>query len=442
MPPTRPTRSRISFAIGAVYMSVLLVWMVACVDYIADRFRHNELLVSGSGRIHIVDFVHFYEAGCLTRDPNTWLKVYDPYVQYNWQKEFIKPRQSSEVFYLQYVPFLFPLTLPLSFLTAPQGFIVWECLSLAAGAAALLCLNKLCRPLSPKVKFVVFAVAALSSLPGWILITIGQTGLFSLFFLSAFYLFLQKRQDVRAGLALAFASFKPHYALFLALAALADRRWKLLIVATAAEVALLTLAGTTIGWPNVVGYIPILLRAETSADPFIAGVSADRECCMRAVFSVFMPQRQALPMSFLLMVAALIVALVIWIRAFRTRERFIIQDWALSLTVILSLVFSPHTNSYDWIALVCVAWLTLPADHFGTDSALASSWAYRIWSCLLVLYPVLSWLTFLCLPFGGPQAQAFAFVTIGVALLISGSVVFVSLLRQNQEQQSLRIGPN
>lgn len=383
-------------------------WMLVTLSYIQDRYQHNTLLVSQAGRdLHITDFVIFYKAGCLTRDPLTRGHVYDPQVQLRWQNQFTQPLKSDQVLYNQYPPFVFPLLVPLAFFTASQAYLLWTICSLAVAALALWCLNILAP--APKIRVLAFALAALASLPGFEIITLGDYGFFSLFFLSAFYLFLQKRCYAAAGCALALSSIKPHYAIFLAVPAIAARRWRLLLVAAMVEILLLALAGITIGWDNIFNYVPILMHAEGSSDCTIAGVCGDRQGCVRALFSIFLPPMKALVASMTSMVAAWAAAL--WIALKTARHKRTVQDLTMALIVCLSLLFSPHTHVYDWIALVFIAWLSLPPAISSHSLAQPYRGIYKAWSLLLIGYPILSWLPYI-LAGGSPASVQLQVLTL------------------------------
>ncbi len=373
-----------------LYVALLVVWLAAVSTFGFERLQKQELLVSASGTtINVLDFVHFYEAGQLTRSSETRQHVYDPRVQMEWQQNFLRPLKSEKVFYMQYVPFIFPLMVPLTLFSPEQAYLVWSAASVGACLMALFFLRALTGEDRRVAKLLSFAVAVLASLPGWIVVLEGQVGLFSLFLLSVYFWAFQRRRDLIGGICLALSSIKPHYAIFLAVPALAGRRWKLLLIAAVAEASLLCLAGFTIGWTNVFDYPQILLHAETTMD--FAGVHADWEACIRALFSFFMTPKQALSASFVAMLLALAGSYYCWRKALSGSSKLL--NWTMAMTVVVSLSFSPHTNLYDWAALSAAAWVTIPTLSI-LNLIRIPYVPERAWGLLLFVYPVLSWCIF------------------------------------------------
>lgn len=181
---------------------------------------------TANGRTAISDFVHFYAAGAMAQSADR-LAVYDPAVQLKWLNYLVAPVHCHTVFYMQYVPFIFPALIPLSKLSMLAAYWMWVLVSLALGAIALYVVLHDVRKVSGQyIPFIILLI--ISSMPSYITLYLGQTTWLMLSFFALYFVNWLKKRDFVAGLCLALASVKPQYALFLAMPALASRRWHLL----------------------------------------------------------------------------------------------------------------------------------------------------------------------------------------------------------------------
>jgi len=436
-PEPRPAAARFIFLLNCVYVAALTAVLVCGTAYSVEQLaRHNVLVPADKNGtpIDMVDFLHFYQAGQLVIDPATRDRVYDPEIQLAWQRAYLKPGSIDKAFYIQYMPFVFPLMVPIGLLPAEAAFLLWTALSLIAGLVGILLLNSLVR--RSYRQLAAFAIAMLVSLPTFVGFLKGQLALALFLIFSIYWWGLRTGRDFPAGIALCLSTVKPHYTLFVFVPALLERRWKLLAVAACFEVALLGLAGFTIGWANVVNYPAILMSIEASKS--VIGVNPAKQVCLRAVLNQFMLPEPALRLSMAIMIVGWIGAFLLWRQALRWQangrpdsDRAL--SWCMALTVLICLVVSPHTHLYDWTSLALVAWLTLPALSL---SALAEEGplALRIWTGILLLYPLLSWLAFL----GGAALRTdvpwatLSQLLLHLVLLVSGAIYWLALWRRRR----------
>lgn len=432
-----------------LYVAVLVVWIVLSYSMLWGQISLHRALVSSdptTRQIAIADFVHFYEAGQLAANNETRFHVFDPQVQDRWTQEFVKPNKLEKVFYLQYVPFIFPLMIPLAQLGAYPAFILWIVLSVAALAGGVLLLQKQCGA-TPGFTLVLLW-AALCSVPCWNALIIGQLSCF-LFLLFAVYIYaLKRRRDVLAGCMLALSAAKPHYAIFAAIPALALKRTKVIVVAGIAELILMAAAAYDIGCKNIINYPAILSHSETAAE--FAGLNPRQEACVRGLLSNVFSEPIAFALSIIFWLAALVSIGVIWMKLAKRpqseQSQYLSSQpamlmslpgfWAVAFTVIAGLALSPHTNLYDWTLLLLpcallthLGWTPWNSPELAAllepERALAATWL-----TIVFFYPVLSWAMLLLGNHTHSAAVAVLLISIvHYILLLLSAVILWRLLR-------------
>jgi len=378
---------RLPSAVDLIYLTILVLLLCGAAEYLAGTLRAGKMFAWVDATSYsFSDFVHFYQCGQLTlsADHN---RVYDPGVQLEWFNRLFTNYRWSQPHFIQYVPFVFPLCVPLTLLPMAQSFVVWAALSLAGGLIALYLLCRRAGQLS-RLTAAAIMLGATASWPSALTIRIGQqswllTALFALYCLSWL-----RRRDITAGIMLALTSFKPHYTLFLAVPALAGGRFRLLAAAAATEAALLALAGLTIGWQNVLSYPSIVMHADASRS--FLGVHPEKMVCIRGLLDALLPHESVLPASLAVMCLALAAAAVGWRKAVGQDARR--ARLGLALIILSALFFSPHTHFYDYLVLGVAAALTLRS---ASAPALARErpWPRASWGLLLYLYPAFTWVS-------------------------------------------------
>lgn len=252
----------------------------------------------------------------------------------------------------------------------------------------------------------------------------GQQSYIYLILESLFFWALLKRRELLAGIALAFVSMKPHYCLFLACSALAQKRWKLIAAAATTELLLLTAAALVLGWQNVIGYPAMLMHAEQTTA--FLGVEAQKMVSFRGLATVLFGTQFSLHASMFVMAIGLVCTLVLWKRA--QIKGLTDLSWPIALTVLLSLVTSPHTHVYDLVLMGIVA-IALPAIR-GSAGALPGTFFRYI----LFAYPIITYLVLFLLNIYLPLPFITLFF-LNTALLITGFRLFKE--RMDCSEQSL-----
>ncbi len=372
-------------AVDVLYLTLMICLLIGSYDYLSSTLAAGKMFAWVDGdRYSFSDFVHFYQCGQLTLSPDHE-RIYDPQMQLEWFNKLFTNFKWDKPHFIQYVPFVFPLCVPLALLPMAKAYVAWLILSLSCGAGSVILLARHYRRLSWGATLAIL-VGAASSWVSILSLRIGQPSWLLTAIVAIYFWGLFRKHDIASGIMLALASFKPHYALFFAVPAVALRRWALLATAAACEAVLLTLAGMTVGWQNVFGYPSILMHADATAG--FLGVHVEKMVCVRGLLSGALPPEAVLPASLAVMLAALAGACVWWLRAAAKDEE--LTRWGCAVLVLMSLFFSPHTHFYDYLILAVSAVLTLDGPSAAAIAGRRPA-SFLLWSLLLFVYPAFTW---------------------------------------------------
>ncbi len=384
------------------YFVFTLLWTVLNLADVIDRASSGTLSYFAVGdRWLVTDYVHFYEAGKIALSADR-LQAYDPAVQLAWLNRIIAPVQTDSESFVQYMPFVFPLMTPFASIPLHWSQVLFAFSTLAFGAVCLLALTRRGRQWNLR-SAAIFIVAVASSLPSVQTIVTGQISWFLTAVTAIYCLVFVKRREYIAGACLALATVKPQYAIWLAIPAVAGRRYRLLAALVVTELALICLAAAAVGWQNVINYPSILFHAE-SATP----VAAEAMVSVRGVLSQLLPASQTtvIGINACLWIAGLAAAVVMWSRPKEADH----QAYLLSFTIIAAVVLSPHGHLYDTLLLAIPAALTLPSISIAALKDTPDP-TLRLWHLIWWLYPLVGWLLFLPTTFV-PQARPALFLAV------------------------------
>lgn len=376
------------------YLAFLAAWSLGIIFLIGKQFMLNKLLFMSDGTsVFINDFLHFYCAGqMVVANPAA---IYDPGRQMLFMEKLIAPLHAAQVFYIQYVPFVFLFSVPLAFLPVKAAYLIWTAFSCACILVCLLLMHKFVRRYSSWQGSAIIFLGYFASLSNYECLELGQLSNCLLLLLVVYFIGLIKPAgtgsywQIAAGTCLALSSFKPHYAILLAIPAIAKRRWTLLLSAFAVETCLLVISGQILGWQNVWSYPKIVLEADTN--PAYGGVHAEHMVSIRGFLSQFMPDQLSLKVSLFFLLLAAIFLSYRWMKTEKSSAAF---RHCFSLTVFAIVVFSPHTNLYDCALLAIAGYLILPSCNifdWGDSSHLPQK---RLLYCIVGFYPLVSALIF------------------------------------------------
>lgn len=370
-----------------LYLVLLFAMLKESLALIFSLLNKGELLVNWkNGDLEFADYILYYMSGQMATSKDAH-SVYDPAMQLKYFNHLISPGTVPKPFFMQSVPFTFILVIPLTLLPITQSYIAWFAVTAVFGAATVFLWYRLFG--SGTISALIAICSTAASYPAMIGMRMGQQcwnimGLLSLYFLS-----LYKRWDFLCGFLLSIISFKPHYALFCALPAVFNRRWNVIFVAALTEVSLLAVAGWFLGFENVLNYPAIVLHADSTGDFY--GVNPHKMISMRLLCTLFLPEKIAMGSGFLIMILGLLVLSLIWFRTIKGGLKTAWeQRWALVLTVLLCIVASPHTHSYDLAMLAPCAFTIIARE--GKESDESKTLVFRVWRLILIVYPLLTWM--------------------------------------------------
>ena len=405
--------------VGIATSYVLFLTFIICVSI--AHFVHY----IGQDSLGAIDFVNHYMAGRMTISSDAH-QIYDPATQLRWFRTLVPTWHQDKPFYCQFMPFFFPMMVPLALVPLKTAFVAWLIFSLSFGLGGLFFFLRSHSALS-KTQICWVLIATSLSFPAIICLSIGQTGFLLVGLFSLFFLFLQRKKYIPAALALALTSYKPHYTLFFAMPGLAQRRWKLIAWLVIFELLLVALAGLTVGWHNVFSYPAILKHAETTSD--YIGVHGYNMVSVRGILSRLTVESVAVPLSFMAMLAGAAGTYLIWLREAPVSSPK--QRWAIALTVLLCLSTSPHTHLHDLVMLTMLT-VTLPTIDI-TELILLRPLTRLLWYLLIYLYPAISWGSAV-LWVQSQAASIVSFIVINLVLLACGVQLFIAVGEQAERE--------
>ncbi len=251
------------------------------------------------------------------------------------------------------VPWAAFLLVPFLLVPHAVAFLAFSALSALVAGATFLALARWAR--LPPVVAATFVLAGLASFPLLRTLQLGQFSALAFAAATGSLLLLWRGADTGAGLALAAATLKPHLFVLLPLALVAERRWRTIAAAVAGVVALIGLSMVVIG-PNVVGDYVTLLR------DFSFSESVEQMQNWRGLFESTLGLTGPLLTGLMALSLAAMTALVAWVwwpfwtkqptatniphSALRTPHS---EDLRWAITIIASLLFSPHFHFNDML---------------------------------------------------------------------------------------------
>jgi hypothetical protein len=183
--------------------------------------------------------------------------------------------------------------------------------------------------------------------------------------------------------------------------------WKTIAVATLLELVLLALGIGTVGWDNVIKYPQILAHAESD----LYGRDNERMVSVRGLTSALFGGSAGFLISATSLAIALALICWLWWKADDRDSQF----RAISLSVLVFLIFSPHSFLYDCLIL------SIPTILLMRETSLSGALAEqplvkKVCSVFLLLVPALTWLPYVYLH---PEVWASQFIlAANVCLLI------------------------
>jgi len=405
------------------YAFVLLILSWLNLKIVLEQFPADAFLSKvHSDNMNFIDFSKYYLCGkvAFTNDSHEFYsyenqkKLFDNLINGGTQGNF-PPAQAIE-----FPPYVLPLMYPISRLPYPQAFQFWTVLNwigLASGISLLCRLGTSENNKSQKLTALVIALAALCAPPILRTFMVGQPtgilfGLFSLYI----YFFIRKK-DLPAGVFLSLISIKPHYAVFMCVPALIQKRFQLILVAAACEIFLLILAVAASNLDGVLGYVHYVIATDTTAPDAEHLVS--HMVNLRGMLSIFLPAQALLLLSLSISFLALMACGWLFYKGKN-------QNWLFALLVLSCLFLGPHTHMYDCLLVAVAAALTLPQMRSEKDTGILK----KLWTIILAAYPIAA--VFSLVAIGPLKETYYAFLPYSVFNLMLLSIAFVICFKQSK----------
>lgn len=400
--------SKVQFA----YFSLILAWALNVLFFFATT--NPDMIMTGEKSLRLADFVGYYEAAKLGF---MGANLYDFQTQLSALNDIVAPNHTDIAWAIPYPPTFYLLAAPLSLLSLTDAYVFWKFTSVVLGFMGTSVLIFAQKRFS-KIDCAAIFLALVSNTPALIAIRSGQFSFLQLALVALYcWGFLEKRSII-AGLSLGFLGMiKPNYAIYIVVSALIMRRWK--ILAIAASVAAVVLAATVMrfGVHILPDYLHYLSEVYTS--PNYTGISASEQVNLRALllYDILRMETSKAVVSFgtVSLLAGLALTVWLWIKSKSKPEIF---PWVLSVTLVLSLFFGPHVHIPDCLILAVAGILTLPSVS-PSDVFKVKDSDYRIWCMTLLLYPLVSFISF-NLSIFGTEIRTYPVIAQNLILVITG----------------------
>jgi hypothetical protein len=395
-------------------------------------FKHTFAAERLANRLIFCDFAKYYVCGKIATSEDRY-SAYNQKLQADYTVRFALGDAKVTEEYIHYPPMDFPLMAPFALLPIESAYLAFCLLGSAIFLTGTYLLNRATAFCTNTKGLVFFWLAAAGSVPMLRTFVLGQSSVM-LTGVAALYIFaLLKNRPVLGGFALAITSIKPQYTIFLAIPALAQKRYKLIVSAAICELLLILAAVATIGLKNIISYPSILLHSEQTAS--LAGAFVSEMVNVRGLLAILFDDSLAAKGAAVTALAACAFLAFLWLKYCpQVQDSNLPQGrLLLAITVLFCLTFSPHTHLYDCLFIAVAA---LAAGKSSIGHALQEcSRSKKIFACLFILYPIAGWF-FLCVPLpGGIGAVRTApFAVYNLALCAASVLALFSRSKASQTQ--------
>jgi hypothetical protein len=293
------------------------------------------------------DFTIFYTAATMLRS-GLGHQLYDEHVQFEVQREFAGPIPSRlGALPYNHPPFEALIFVPLTFLSYPLAFAVWDLLNVVAlfGVAFLLRRSVNALHLIPPWEFVALSLAFF---PVFVCLLQGQDSILQLLICALGFHALTREADFLAGCWFALAMFKFQLIIPLVVLIVIWKRRRVALGFGAVSILLVLLSVGLVGWVGALGYPAFAMRMGTAQN-------------LGAVPAALMPNLRGLVegwsfglapgvMQIVLITNSLaLLAFAVWKTKPAGTEQLRLQ---FSLVTVVALVIGWHTNAHDLCLLI------------------------------------------------------------------------------------------
>lgn len=301
------------------------------------------------------DFTSYYTAWRIVL-AGQGSQLYDLDVQMRYQVALLGRQGFVDgVLPFPYPPHVAVILAPLGLLPLEPAFFLWSAVLLGFTIWALLLLRQIACDWQPYERWLLFsAVGAFAPLLHAFLL--GTFSLWALVCTLQFYLLLKKERDTPAGAWLALSTFKPQIVLLPGVMMFVARRWSALAGACAIGSLLFLFSSLLLGWHIWLAFLDILRASASRFNEY--GIAPEVMYNLKGTLTLLLGPDQA-PLINQISTAGLGVTILvtIWIWRGRWDPATPAFDLRFALTILLSLLFSPHLNPQDAVVAVIPATL-------------------------------------------------------------------------------------
>ncbi len=370
-----------SFFILVIFLTLagLMVYIL-----VEPAFKGNLFVEHINGQTLVSDFILYYQSGKMAISSDAH-KIYDPLVQLKWTNQLIYPDKINGIFYVNYVPFMFALLIPLTFFSIPTAYFLWCCLQLILAYTGLNLILKLNNNIQGIYKILLF-LGFFISVPSIYCLKLGQSG-YILLSLFCYYLYFRFKQNKNlSGSLLALTTIKPQYSLLPFLDLIINNEKKVLIAFIASEIILFLTAILNIGIKETLLFPSILLNSETVRHVkgfVLTGLYPTKMTNLRALVSYFYNDKLS---SYISLLGIILFSLFF---VFKYKNKILV-NWYFAVLILASVYFSPHTYIHDTVLIFLPFVLTVKTLKIN-EIINMNVISEKIWHILLIIYPICSW---------------------------------------------------
>ncbi len=409
-------------AFNAIHLLVLLSFLVTLLPFLAQLASAEKFLeISRVNPEQFKDFRLDYIFGQLAVSPERE-RIYDADVQNQWLQQLTAPARLPYVDYLPYPPFFCLLTIPLTWLPINVSYLLFCLGGLAAGITGTVVVYRTFGKKSGKLIFFIL-LGGLVCLPSRQCIQLGQTSWLFAGLIAIYFSSMLAKRDIASGISLCLLAIKPPLAIFMAMAALAHRRWKILSAFGVSIALSLIISATILGGQTVAHYPTVLLKV-ASTDVFDESFRPEGMIGIQALLSQVLPRQAAKKLAGLAAAATLLPLFLLWKKTQLHSDQQ--MTWAIAITILTYLLAAPHVNIYDCLLLTIPAALSLPTVSL-PDTGDIRPRRLQLWTIIFILFPALSCFAYLAVAeASGHRAYNFTFLVINALLLALAVRLYLS----------------
>jgi hypothetical protein len=295
------------------------------------------------------DFTIYYCAGTMVRQ-GLGHQLYDEGVQYEVQRQF-SPQVAIRLGALPYnhPPFEAAFFAPLTYLSYPSAFVLWDLVNVGM-LAAIPCMLRPHLPQLRPYSWPLWFLASLGFSPIFFALLQGQDAILLLLLYTLAFVCLKRTRDVLAGVCLGFALFKPHLVLPFVFLLLVQGRKKVLSGFLFIMIVLGLISWNIVGWRGMMLYPShVLYLEETMAKGAISDMPN-----LRGMLDVLFHTAPYTHTAILGTSLGLLLFTAWQCHGMSKKNLF---DLKFSLAVIATILVSYHALVYDLSVLILAVWL-------------------------------------------------------------------------------------